>query len=1082
MSNLDKNIGIFPNTGAGSGIYPEIRFVGSGNNPISLYVKDNNDLSISSSGTSDILLVNQSGLVANRGNFVNSLTLNNIPVSISGHVHSSNDISSIQFKAATENQWNTNNPVLASGEPGYESDTGRFKIGNGSNWNSTNYTAVVPSGFVAGTGISISLGPNGSTATITSTGSGVLSDQAKSLITTVFNNTGSSIPKMTAVYINGGQGDTPTIQKAIATTDAFSAGTYGLTYQNIDNMSTGQVIVFGALTELNTDQFNPTSPQGNINGTVLYLSPTTSGALTVTKPSAPNHIVAIGTVVRTHQNEGVIEVRVQNGFELDELHNVAISGVTNGQFLQYNSASGLWLASSSGNFTTLQVNGTGVSVSGHSHGNITSSGTIGSTSDQILVTAGGGLISTSSYAPRASMLYDTVNDWDMFSIIDTTPVWTQNAIDSDVPNLFRDSIGAADSNSVVRTTGDQSIDGIKQFNKLNIQTYSVNNNSTSGIFSVISSESNSIFNFEIKGGGNTRIGNPPQSGGASIHKLAIKGDTDDEFFGSLYIVNDSNQDLLFVRNDRRVGIGTSVPNSQLHVIGTGLVSSVTGTIPNSLFHLYSATSGANIFNVEGTNGSLFSVVDSLSGSLMSVNNSAGLPVFEVFSDNRVIAGRFNQNDFVITSGGSIGIGTSTPSGKLHVVGNTSISGLFSSTSGNFTNGLTVNGNTSISGTLSSTSGNFTNSLTLNGSGVSVSGHTHTTNDITNFNSGVSGLLPTIANNGDNRILTSTGSNVGINAENNLTFNGSKLLINGQLSVDNTIQLDSNRISITVSNEDLILSPNSIGALRADIAGNTRGIYSNDFQRSRVSASGVAAGGYSVICGGSDNRTINSYSIVCGGQTNTASNAWSIVCGGDQNTASGNRSVVVGGGSNSSSGQSSSVGGGSNNQATGAYSIVPGGFRAKATRQGELSHGAGHFTNTGDAQHSIFVLRKQTTDDTPNVVLTLNGLSPASTNILDIPEQTSWTFNIKISAYNLTNNEAAWWIIRGGIRRNNANSTAIVGSLISENGAESSLSTASATVVANDTDDTLEIRVTGVSGKSIRWVAVVDISQVSFGII
>ena len=135
MSNLDKNIGIFPNTGAGPGILPEIRFVGSGNNPISLYVKDNNDLSISSSGTSDILLVNQSGLVANRGNFVNSLTLNNIPVSISGHVHSSNDISSIQFKAATENQWNTNNPVLASGEPGWDSTNGIFKIGNGiSSW------------------------------------------------------------------------------------------------------------------------------------------------------------------------------------------------------------------------------------------------------------------------------------------------------------------------------------------------------------------------------------------------------------------------------------------------------------------------------------------------------------------------------------------------------------------------------------------------------------------------------------------------------------------------------------------------------------------------------------------------------------------------------------------------------------------------------------------------------------------------------------------------------------------------------------------------------------------------------------
>ena len=216
-------------------------------------------------------------------------------------------------------------------------------------------------------GIGISVSSTSGVYTINSTGSGVLADQASALVTTVFNNTGSPIPKMSAVYINGGQGDLPTVSLAIATSDMTSAGTYGLTYEAISNMQSGKVIVFGALTGLDTDQFNPTAPHGNINGTVLYLSPYVSGALTVSKPSAPNHIVAIGTVVRTHQNEGVIEVRVQNGFELEELHNVAISGVTNGQFLQYNSGSGLWVPSSSGNFTSLSVNSTGVSLNGHSH-------------------------------------------------------------------------------------------------------------------------------------------------------------------------------------------------------------------------------------------------------------------------------------------------------------------------------------------------------------------------------------------------------------------------------------------------------------------------------------------------------------------------------------------------------------------------------------------------------------------------------------------------------------------------------------------------------------------------------------------
>jgi hypothetical protein len=69
---------------------------------------------------------------------------------------------------------------------------------------------------------------------------------------------------------------------------------------------------------------------------------------------------------------------------------------------------------------------------------------------------------------------------------------------------------------------------------------------------------------------------------------------------------------------------------------------------------------------------------------------------------------------------------------------------------------------------------------------SVVGHTHTSSDITNFNSSVSGLLPTIANSGDNRILTSTGSTVGINAESNLTFNGSLFNIAGSGVFSNNI--------------------------------------------------------------------------------------------------------------------------------------------------------------------------------------------------------------------------------------------------------------------------------------------------------
>jgi hypothetical protein len=67
-------------------------------------------------------------------------------------------------------------------------------------------------------------------------------------------------------------------------------------------------------------------------------------------------------------------------------------------------------------------------------------------------------------------------------------------------------------------------------------------------------------------------------------------------------------------------------------------------------------------------------------------------------------------------------------------------------------------------------------------------------NITDFNSSVSGLLPTIANSGDNRILTSTGSTVGINAESNLTFDGS-LLTAPSGNFTNSLQLNNIDVSL-----------------------------------------------------------------------------------------------------------------------------------------------------------------------------------------------------------------------------------------------------------------------------------------------
>jgi hypothetical protein len=136
------------------------------------------------------------------------------------------------------------------------------------------------------------------------------------------------------VYINGGAGNKVTVTKAIATGDPTSAQTFGILITDISNNQNGYACVLGLLENLNTSAYT--------EGQQLYLSPTVAGAFTTTKPSAPNHMVYVGIVERVHVNQGTIQVRIQNGYALEELHNVAISSVANNQGLFYESSTSLW--------------------------------------------------------------------------------------------------------------------------------------------------------------------------------------------------------------------------------------------------------------------------------------------------------------------------------------------------------------------------------------------------------------------------------------------------------------------------------------------------------------------------------------------------------------------------------------------------------------------------------------------------------------------------------------------------------------------------------------------------------------------
>ena len=74
----------------------------------------------------------------------------------------------------------------------------------------------------------------------------------------------------------------------------------------------------------------------------MYLSPTVAGGITNVKPVSPNHMVIIGYVAKKSATDGHILLHAQNGYELDELHNVSIATPANNDALLYESATSLW--------------------------------------------------------------------------------------------------------------------------------------------------------------------------------------------------------------------------------------------------------------------------------------------------------------------------------------------------------------------------------------------------------------------------------------------------------------------------------------------------------------------------------------------------------------------------------------------------------------------------------------------------------------------------------------------------------------------------------------------------------------------
>jgi len=298
-----------------------------------------------------------------------------------------------------------------------------------------------------------------------------------------------------------------------------------------------------------------------------------------------------------------------------------------------------------------------------------------------------------------------------------------------------------------------------------------------------------------------------------------------------------------------------------------------------------------------------------------------------------------------------------------------------------------------------------------------------------------------------------------------------------------------------------------GSYHTITSGSYGGIFSgNNHNITATTAQGaVIVGGVSCIASGSGSGLFASAgstasgasAVVIGGATSVASANGAIVLG--RNNTGSSRDTVTGGQQNANGAEYSAVFGYLNTLTGAGYALVAAreatvsgayaavfGFKTTVTAAGALASGydakasfavsqvigGAQFAVNGDAQTTVVVMKRQTTTAT-----TTDLRAGTGTQRLVLPSDTTWMFDVLIVARRTdADNESAAYRIQGCID-NNAGTVALVGSAAVTVIAEDSAAW-DATAVADDTNKSLNINVTGEASKTINWVARATLVEVT----
>lgn len=317
-------------------------------------------------------------------------------------------------------------------------------------------------------------------------------------------------------------------------------------------------------------------------------------------------------------------------------------------------------------------------------------------------------------------------------------------------------------------------------------------------------------------------------------------------------------------------------------------------------------------------------------------------------------------------------------------------------------------------------------------------------------------------------LSGTGSvdNAALRADGTggATLQSSAWIINDNLtaSPNNTVNHACLEATGGTTNVSVSIKPKGTGAFCLSApdgtatGGNVRAANAVDLQTSRATAAQVASGVQSVVCGGA---------------SNTASGEQSGVTHGQQNAASGQLSDAAGSSCTASALLASARG---SVCTASAQSAIARGERSLANRLGMYAFASGQFAAVGDAQYVRFVARRKTTDNTATTLL-LDG----STTRLTITSGKILFADILVSGIKSDGSAAACYKRKVAIK-NVGGTTTIVGSVETigtdiEDNAGTDIA-----ITADNTNDALQINVTGITAETWRWVAFVEGLEIAYG--